>query len=180
MGLTADQISRLYSDHAAAMLAFFARRGCEAEAAVDLVGETFAQAFVHRGQFRGSEDVEAIAWVYGIAKGQLADFFRKGVVRRRALVRLGVQTPHLVDADYERVEELAAASGHSALLAEELDQLSAPHRAALQLRVVEEREYAEVAGLLGVSEQVARARVSRALRVLRRRIVNREEESSNA
>lgn len=180
MGLTADQISRLYGDHAEALLGFFARRGCEAEVAVDLVAETFAQAFLHRDRFRGSDDLEALAWIYGIARGQLGDWFRRGVVRRRGLARLGVQTPELVDADYDRVEELAAVSDRSALLAEELESLSASHRDALRLRVVEERDYAEVAGLMGVSEQAARARVSRALRTLRRRISIREKESSNA
>jgi DNA-directed RNA polymerase specialized sigma24 family protein len=35
------------------------------------------------------------------------------------------------------------------------------------LRVVEERSYAQVADLLGVSEQTARARVSRALAAMR-------------
>jgi DNA-directed RNA polymerase specialized sigma24 family protein len=37
----------------------------------------------------------------------------------------------------------------------------------LQLRVVEERPYAQVAAALGVSEQTARARVSRALAAMR-------------
>ncbi|HEY3774967.1 MAG TPA: sigma factor-like helix-turn-helix DNA-binding protein [Solirubrobacteraceae bacterium] len=41
------------------------------------------------------------------------------------------------------------------------------HRDALRLRVVEERPYPEVARVLGISEQAARARVSRGLRSLR-------------
>jgi predicted DNA-binding protein (UPF0251 family) len=53
----------------------------------------------------------------------------------------------------------AAAGGRGAVL-------SVEQRDALRLRVVEERSYAEVALLLGVSEQAARARVSRGLRAL--------------
>ena len=39
-------------------------------------------------------------------------------------------------------------------------------RRAVELRVVDEYGYADVAGTLGVSEQMARARVSRGLRAL--------------
>jgi len=44
--------------------------------------------------------------------------------------------------------------------------LNAGQRQAVQLRVVEERPYDEVALALGISEQTARARVSRGLRAL--------------
>jgi RNA polymerase sigma-70 factor (ECF subfamily) len=47
-------------------------------------------------------------------------------------------------------------------------QLSGAQRDALQLRVVEEQSYQQVAAALGVSEQTARARVSRGLRSLAR------------
>jgi RNA polymerase sigma-70 factor (ECF subfamily) len=50
----------------------------------------------------------------------------------------------------------------------ELGRLSDEQREALQLRVVEETPYEEVARRLGVSEQAARARVSRGLRTLQR------------
>lgn len=42
-------------------------------------------------------------------------------------------------------------------------ELSDDQRDALRLRVVDERTYFEVAQTLGISEQTARARVSRAL-----------------
>jgi RNA polymerase sigma-70 factor (ECF subfamily) len=45
MPLDADAISRLYRAHSGAMLGFFMRRTYEPEAAVDLLAETFAQAF---------------------------------------------------------------------------------------------------------------------------------------
>lgn len=78
MGLTSDDISRLYARHAEELLGYFARRTMQAEVAVDLVVETFAQAFVHREEFRGNQDGEAIAWVYGIPRGQLGSYFHLG------------------------------------------------------------------------------------------------------
>jgi RNA polymerase sigma factor (sigma-70 family) len=168
MGLTADDISALYARYAEDLAGYFVRRTLQAEVAVELVGETFARAFVQRARFRGGGEREAIAWVYGIARTQLADYFRRGQVHRRALARLGVATAEPVDADFERIEELAALGDLRAQVAERLTQLSVDHRDALLLRIVEERDYPDVASTLGVSEQVARARVSRGLRALRR------------
>ena len=54
------------------------------------MGETFAQAFANRARYRGREDREALAWIYGIARHELSMYFRRGVVERRALARLGV------------------------------------------------------------------------------------------
>jgi RNA polymerase sigma-70 factor (ECF subfamily) len=54
------------------------------------------------------------------------------------------------------------------VLSSELTRLSAPQRRALDLRIVQERSYAEVAFDLGISELAARARVSRGLRALGR------------
>jgi RNA polymerase sigma-70 factor (ECF subfamily) len=87
-------------------------------------------------------------------------------VERRALTRLGVERGPLADIDYERIEDLASLRSHQAALAEGLASLSIEQREALQLRIVEERSYAELASTLGITEQTARARVSRALRAL--------------
>ena len=53
-----------------------------------------------------------------------------------------------------------------AQVADQLEGLAPDHRAVLQLRVVQEVSYADIAARLGISEQTVRARVSRALRAL--------------
>jgi RNA polymerase sigma factor (sigma-70 family) len=166
MSLDPDDISRLYQAHAAELLRFFARRTLQAEVAVDLVAETFAQAFADRARFRGHSDGEALAWVFGIARHQLSGYFRRGTVERRALARLGLQLSSLSDLDYERIEELAGLQTQRAAVADALGDLSVDQRAALHMRVVQERSYAELASSLGITEQTARSRVSRALRAL--------------
>jgi RNA polymerase sigma factor (sigma-70 family) len=167
MSLDADGVARLYQAHAETMLGFFMRRTYEPEAAMDLVAETFACAFRDRGHFRGSGERAQAAWLYGIARHRLIDFVRRGRVERTALERLGFERRPLTDAEYERVEELAGLAAVREQLASRLDGLADEQRAALQLRVVEERSYAEVARAMGVSEPTARARVSRALRAMR-------------
>jgi RNA polymerase sigma-70 factor (ECF subfamily) len=164
--LTPEDIARLYDEHADALLAFFVRRTYDPEAGVDLLAETFAAAFRDRAQFRGGADA-ARAWLYGIARHELLDFFRRGQVERRALKRLGVDRRPLTDAEYDRIEELAASNELRCRVAEELAGLPADQQEALRLRVVEERPYGDVARSLRITEQTARARVSRGLRALR-------------
>lgn len=166
MPLRPDDLSRLYEAHAVDLLRFFTRRTLQADVAIDLVAETFAQAFAYRAQFRGRDQSEALAWVFGIARHELSAYFRRGAVERRALARLGLEVPPLTDVDYERVEEIADLRLQSVVIGDALAKLSVHHREALRLRVVEEQPYPEVARIMGVSEMTARARVSRALRAL--------------
>jgi RNA polymerase sigma-70 factor (ECF subfamily) len=163
----ADDLSRLYDRHAETLLAFLVRRTYAPEVAVDLLAETFAAAFEDRRQFRGHDERTALAWLYGIARHQLSEYFRRGRVERRALARLGVDRRSLTDAEYDRIEELAASSELRDRVAGELASLPADQREALRLRVIEERPYDELASALGITEQAARARVSRALRALK-------------
>jgi RNA polymerase sigma factor (sigma-70 family) len=167
MVLDADAISRLYRGQAAALLRFFMRRTFDPEVAVDLVADTFVAVVADRGLFRGESDEDAVRWLYGIARHRLADFRRHGRVERSALKRAGFQRRGLTDPEYERIEELAGWSELRGQVAAGLAGLGAEQRQALQLRVVEERSYAELAVAMGVSEQTARARVSRAAAALR-------------
>jgi RNA polymerase sigma factor (sigma-70 family) len=166
MTLDAEELGRVYDAHAAGVLRFFARRTLQVDVAIDLVAETFAQAFEHRRQFRGSGETELLAWIFGIARHQLSGYFRRGEVERRALDRLGISVSPLVEGDYERVEELADLQALRAAVRDSLADLSTEHREALRLRIVEERPYSEIASLIGVSEPTVRARVSRGLRAL--------------
>jgi RNA polymerase sigma factor (sigma-70 family) len=155
-----------YASQSRQMLAFFARRTFDIEAARDLTAETFAQAFEHRRRFRGSTDAEAAAWLYGIARHQLSRYGRNGKVERKALERLGVQVPTVSGEDYDHIVELAGLAELRDRVVAVFGELSDDQRDALRLRVIDERPYAEVALELGISEQTARARVSRALRRL--------------
>ena len=124
------------------------------------------QAYLGRRRFRGASDGEAAAWLYAIARRQLSRYFRTARVERRALERLGLEPPALEDGERARIEELAALDDMRVALRAALGRLPQARRDALELRVIEELPHTEVAGRLGVSEQTARARVSRGLRAL--------------
>lgn len=111
---------------------------------------------------------ERQAWLYTIARRCLSRYQRRGQVERRAIQRLGIQTPLAHEDDLALIEERAGIAELRAILSGELLRLSVDQRRALELRIVQERSYAEVAHDLGISELAARARVSRGLRSLGR------------
>lgn len=159
-----DAFARVYAAHASGILAFLARRTFDVEVARDLTAETFAQAFRGRGRFRGTTEAEAAAWLYGIARHLLSRYVRKGIVERKATERLGIAVPELGEGDYERVVQLAGLADVRAFAAEAFERLRPDQREAVRLRIVDELSYPEVAARLAISEQTARARVSRGLR----------------
>ena len=167
IALDADAFAELYSRCAGELVGFFARRTYDPEVAVDLLAETFAVAFRDRRQFRGPDLLAARAWLYGVARHRLALYFRRGRIERRAVAQLGVERRALTPLEYDRIEELAASRSLREALSAEFEGLGVEQREVLRLRVVEGRSYADVAEELGISEENARARASRALRTLR-------------
>jgi RNA polymerase sigma-70 factor, ECF subfamily len=167
VALSADEVAELYDRHAEAILAFLVRRTWDPEVAVDILAETFAVALEGRHRFRGRGRDAAGAWLYGIARHELADHFRRDGAQRRALARLGIERRPLTDVEYERIEELAGSCELRDRVAEELDALPVDQREAVRLRVVEEQGYQTLAQTLDISQDTARARVSRGLQALR-------------
>ncbi len=164
----AGEFDEFYRRESEGVLVFFARRTLDPDAALDLTAETFAHAYLGWRRLRGSSLAERQAWLYTIARRRLSRFLRRGRVERRALRRLGVQTPVAHEDDLALIEERAGLPELRAALSGELTRLSVEQRHALELRIVQERPYAEVARDLGITEVAARARVSRGLRALSR------------
>jgi RNA polymerase sigma factor (sigma-70 family) len=157
-----------YRQEAEAVLFFLTRRALDPEVALDLTAETFAQAWHAWSRVRDDSREEMRAWLFTIARRQLGHYLRRGYAQRRAIVRLGIRMPSVHEDDLAAIEDAAGLGDLRRGLAVELGRLSGEQREALQLRVVDEMPYEEVARRLGVSEQAARARVSRGLRALER------------
>jgi len=165
-----DAFAAFYDAYAERVLVFFTRRVLDVDVAFDLLSETFAKALERRRQFRGSAPEQEQGWLFSIARSELSHYWRDGHVERSALARMGVPVPGLTDPEIERIEQLAGVGELAAPLADAMAALPEDQRRAVELRVIEECGYSEVALRLGVSEQTARARVSRGLRTLARRL----------
>ncbi len=158
-----------YRRHVRALAAYFWRRSRDAEATADLTAETFAAAL--DGCLRFDPDRgPAIGWLYGIANRQLSRLARRGAVETRYRRKLGMARLALDDEALERIESDALREGPHTRVLEELAGLPADQRAAVEARVLQELDYAQIAVASGASELVVRKRVSRGLSALRERL----------
>jgi RNA polymerase sigma factor (sigma-70 family) len=176
--MDADGLLRLYDRHARELLGFLTRRTRDPHVALDLLSETFLAAFEHRGRCRARSDSEAAAWLYRIAGNRLAMHYRRGAIERRATERFATALRAPTAQELEVIEELADAD-EGGLLTDALAGLPEDQRAAIQARVLDERSYESVSREFGVSQEAARARVSRGLRALRRTVAGDAEGSDH-
>jgi len=161
----ANGFSVFYRRHVDAILHYHARSTGNAEAAADLTAETFAAALAAKRRFKAGGP-PARAWLFGIAVKKLADYRRKGYAEDRAQRRLGMERIEPTDADLLRIESLAGDVAVASLI----DELPDDQRHAVTARVLQEREYEDIAQEMQISTAGVRKRVSRGLAALRGRV----------
>ena len=164
--LNAEQFVAFYRHFERSVLGFFVGATGSPELAADLAAETFARALesitsYDRGRGRADQ------WLFGIARHVLGVSYRRGRVDAAARARLGLPQLILDDHAAETIARLSLERDATVALAE----LPAEQRQAIEARVLQERDYAEIAGELRCSEAVVRQRVSRGLRTLRTRLI---------
>ena len=148
-----------YRRHEEQVLRFFMSRVGDAEVAADLAAETFAAALSGLARFSARRG-PAAAWLFGIARNTLAMSQRRGRVEARARRRMGMPPLELTDDLLERIDALGPAL-------ELVRDLPPRQQEAVRARVIDERDYEEIAKDLRCSEAVVRKRVSRGLARMR-------------
>src|SRR3954470_151143 len=146
-----DAFAAFYRRHTDLVLGYLRPRVAEPEQAFDLAAETFAAALTSVKRYRGGEG-PAAGWLLGIARHKLLESLRRGRIEAKARRRLGHDPIAVDDDDLLQVESRAAAGGRQ--LATLLSALPEEQRAAVTARVLDEREYADIARELRCSPQV--------------------------
>jgi RNA polymerase sigma-70 factor (ECF subfamily) len=159
--------AEFYEEMAPGVLRFFVGETRDGHRAHDLTAETFAKAFEKRNDFRGASDQQAAAWLWRIARNELAMFHRSRAVEMAAMQRLGIERQTLTDDELLEIESLALEPYVRDRLSEALGRLPSDQREVIRLRFLNELSYQEIAKTLGVSNEVVRTRTSRGLRALR-------------
>jgi RNA polymerase sigma-70 factor (ECF subfamily) len=145
---------QLYADHGRSVMGYAMRRVPGAEDAADLVAETFLSAW------RRADEVppgpEARLWLYGIARGLLANCRRAERRRDRLLSRLRVDRSTKTSSESEPEIETAVSRA--------LGRLTDRDREILMLAGWEGLEPEEIARVLRISRVATRTRLHRARR----------------
>lgn len=151
-----------YRQYEGAVTAYMRRRIGSPELAADLAMEVFAAALTAVHAQRHAPD-DAVDWLFGIAHHKLIDAHRTGRADDRARRRLGLQPVTLEDEELQRIDALTDEANVLGLL----DALPAQQRDAVRARVLDERDYDDIAREAHASPTVIRQRVSRGLRNLK-------------
>jgi RNA polymerase sigma-70 factor (ECF subfamily) len=155
-----------YERYAVWMRSWFQRQTGSESAALDLTAETFAQAWRSLRRFRDMADGSGAPWLFGIARNLLRQYHKHNRIETAARARMGLPIEWEGTEAYDAVDERMAAVSLKPALQMAVGALPTDQRRALELRVVQQLPYDEVAVRLGCSINAARLRVSRALRAL--------------
>lgn len=155
-----------YRRHERLVYGFLMSRRRDPELAADLAAEIFAAVLESADRFDPDRvgGTSAIPWILGIARNTLAASLRRGVVADDARRRLACEPLVIDDAELARVEDLASVDSTLSGL---LDELPEDLKDAVVARVMDERDYPDIAAELSCSELLIRKRVSRGLSRLR-------------
>jgi RNA polymerase sigma-70 factor (ECF subfamily) len=156
----------LYRDHGEAVLAYALRRLPEPEDAADVLAETFLAVWRRVEEARSV--TEPRLWLYGLARGAIANQ-RRGQVRRTRLAERIIDSIAR-DPVRQEADEREAAGPVLGALAE----LPEADRELLLLIGWEGLTPAQAARTLGVTSLAARSRLHRARRRLRHALADAE------
>jgi RNA polymerase sigma factor (sigma-70 family) len=157
----AESFAVFYRRHVGAVIRFAASRGLDADAAADVVGDTFMGALKSRARYAPVQETARL-WLLTIAARRIADVRRRQGQERRRHQRLETEMVVLTQADRDGYRHVVEGDGLDVLA-----DLPAVQQQAIRARVVEGREYAEIAEALGLSQPATRQHVSRGLARLR-------------
>jgi RNA polymerase sigma factor (sigma-70 family) len=157
-----QRFRRLYEQRRAPLLAYALRRTRSPEDAADVVAETFAIAWRKLDDVPAGE--RAAGWLYGTARGVIANTSRKTVTRSALVQRLGAEL-----SCGEQVVEQAAVR-EPTTVAKAMAFLSEGDREVLMLAAWEGLRSTELSQALGCSPVAARLRLHRARARLRARL----------
>jgi RNA polymerase sigma factor (sigma-70 family) len=149
-----------YERHVSALLSYLARRTGDTEVALDLTAEVFAAALESSRRYK-PEEAPPRAWLFGIANKKLAASRRRSAVDQNARRKLRMRRIEFSDEGLERVEDLIDASKAGYLSG--MEKLSPAERMAVKARIIDERDYADIAAAGDTTEATVRQRVSRGL-----------------
>lgn len=160
----------VYAAHSGSVYRFCLAQIGQAEAAADVTHEAFIKAFA--AYDRVSPDPETTrTWLLSIARNCCIDYHRQNSRWRRLLSHL--QFSAVLSGD---VESMVHQRSELERVNAALVRLGLRDRELIGLRIAAELSHRQIAGVLGMSEQAAKAATRRALKKLRSKLEEQSHE----
>jgi RNA polymerase sigma factor (sigma-70 family) len=154
-----------YDRHSDAVLSYLRRRTGDTEEALDLTSDVFISALDSRKSY-DPEEGPARGWLFGIVNNIVRSERKRRAIERLKWRRFRMPGFEFSDQAIEDAEAVIDAS--EAGLLKGLERLSPAERDAVKARIIDERDYADIARDQNSTEAAIRQRVSRGLNKLGR------------
>jgi RNA polymerase sigma-70 factor (ECF subfamily) len=152
----------LYDRYSTRLVRYLQQQGARDDVALDATQEMFARLIVQGRRVRPSSDGTIWPWLAVSGRNLLRDWQRRGAIEAKARHRLNLPVSPEATDPLARIEATQLQAG----LSDGLERLSPDQRTAVTARVIQERDYSEIADATGTSEATVRRRVSRGLRAM--------------
>ena len=153
-------VEEFYRRHVRALSRYLTRAAGNPHDGADLVAATFVAAMESAGRYDAAHG-EPRAWLFGIARNQMAMRWRRAAAESRALDRFGGQ--HAVGEDaYEQADDRVDADELAGPALAALPDLPPAERALVDIMIERDLTVTEAAGELGIRSGTARMRLARA------------------
>ena len=153
-----------YRTHASWVDRWFRAQVRDPHVAADLTAETFAQALLSIGRFRGRHRGDGTAWVFGIARNLLRGYLTRRSVESEARERLRMPVREFAPDEFAAADERLDTAALAAEIDAAVASLPPVLRESLELRALDGLHYDEIAARTGTTPANARMRVARAIR----------------
>jgi RNA polymerase sigma-70 factor, ECF subfamily len=169
--LDRDALGTLYDRYLPAVYRFVLGRVGDPHLAEDLTADTFMAMVESIERARAEDELSFAAWLFGIARNKVAEHLRRRATHGRLAPEVGLDAEE-PPATAEAGDPLGIVIARErwALVAAQLEQLTAEQRDVLLYRCVLGYETEDVARLLGRQAGAIRALQFRALSTLARRL----------
>lgn len=168
----ADAFEQLLVQHQKSVYNLCLRMAGNSEDALDLSQEAFFRAWRSIGQYQF--DAAFSTWLYRLTTNLCIDFLRKR--KKTGSLSLTIDDEEAAGEEFSvpdpapSPEEQAIDNETRRNLHEAMAQLPADWRAVMQLRVVEELSYEQIADVLGIKVGTVKSRLARAREALRKMV----------
>jgi RNA polymerase sigma factor (sigma-70 family) len=178
-----DAFGVLFDIYYPKILNYIVRRTGDPEVGKDIVADVFYKALKNLWQFRW-RSVPFGAWLYRIATNEVNQYFRKGEKRKQVSLDALMSTREFDSADQallmeevQHAEDVIARHKEYRLMRQHVSMLPIPYQEVLALRYFENKKLGEIAVILGKKEGTIKSLHSRALALLRAKMIPLTPES---